>query len=444
MRLNLSPSVIATGNAWPVFQTYMAQLELETREYIADAQEGNASIDAYDPERQYRNGWGDARLLQAFVQAVGEHWVLKAGLMRSNWGLGLLSNDNSEPEAGAFESPFGSARYVDQYMRAQLVSFPLAKKKRGLDSYHPLTLALAGDATVQDATSDWFDGDRTYTGIGAVLVEFPTVKAGVYVAHRIQEHALGGRTQVTAVDVVADLRFRLGKTHLRFMSEAALIVGETDYAQSVFNDGTYDVFGHGGVARFAVKHGMFEGVFEAGWASGDDNPYDDTVRSFSFSSGYRVGVLMFGEALRTAATVSALNISDPELRDEVPRALDRVTHRGVVRDAVFLNPRVAVRPVDELCLMAGFLYGRSLGAYTDPFWTSLEGGTSAGPNGALRQTELGVELDVAIQYDFSIAHVNLGLRGEFAYFAPGSVFDLPSGESAADVFGFGLHLEARL
>ena len=153
---------------------------------------------------------------------------------------------------------------------------------------------------------------------------------------------------------------------------------------------------------------------------------------------------MFGEVLRTSAAASALNIADPELRDEAPRALDRVTHRGVVRDAVFLNPRVAVRPIDELCLMAGFLYARSVGDYTDPFWSSLEGGKSAGPNGALNQNELGYELDLAVQYDFSLERVKFGLRAEFAYFAPGSVFDLPSGASAADVFGFGLHLEARL
>jgi len=341
-------------------------------------------------------------------------------------------------------SPFGTSRYVDQYARAQLVTFPMGKERRGTDTYRPLTIAAAADATVKDANSDWAAGDRTYTGIGAVMVDFTPFKGGVYVAHRVQDHASGGSTAVTAVDIVGDATFSFGATSVRLMSEIALIAGETDYAQSVFVDGPLDIFSHGGLVRLGLEHGMLEVALETGWASGDDNPYDSTVRSFSFNPGYRVGVLMFSEVLRTSAAMSAVNISDPDLREDVPRALDKVTHRGVIRDAIYVNPRLAVTPIKDLSFMAGFLMGQSLGDFTDPFWTSVNGGVASGPHGVLKRRDLGYEVDVAVHYRFRVNQARLGLRGEFAFFAPGAVFDSPQGESARHVFGVGLQLEAEL
>ena len=444
LRLNLSPKLVATGNTWPVFQHYIAEVELEAREYISDSGADLQGVDSVDPGRISRSGWSDARLLQAYVQAVGEHWALKAGLSRSHWGAGMLSNSHRASKANVFSSPFGASPYVDRFFRAQLVSFPWGSKKHGTKRYTPLTVALAGDATLDDGSSDWLAGDRSYTAIGALIAEFPSGTSGLYVAHRIQDHGQGGQTEATAIDLTADFSLHFGKTRLRMMGEAALVVGSTDYAQSVFTEGAHDILSHGGVARLGVVHGIFEGVLEGGWASGDDTPYDQTVRSFSFSSGYRVGVLMFNEVIRTSAAASALNIADPDLRDVAPRALDKVTHRGGVREAIYVNPRVALHPTKDLHVMAGFLYARSFGEYTDPFWSSLVGGVSAGPNGAVKQSDLGYELDVAVQYDFNLENLSLGLRGEFAYFVPGRVFDLPNGERAADVIGAGLQLEARL
>jgi hypothetical protein len=444
LKLNLAPRIVATDNTWSVFQFYIAELEMEAREYLYEDEGSDVVLAEIDPERRYRKAWGDVRLVQALAQAAGEYLVLKVGLTRSNWGAGLLAHSNRTVDSGVFASPFGTSRYVDQYFRAQLVTLPLGTERRGTEPYRPVTVAVAADATVNDANSNWAAGDRTYTGIGAVMVDFQHFKGGVYVAHRVQDHATGGSTSVTAIDLLGDAKLSFGATHVRLMSEVALIVGETDYAQSVFVDGPLDVFSHGGLVRLGVEHGMLEVALETGWASGDDNPYDSTVRSFSFNPGYRVGVLMFSEVLRTGAAVSAMNISDPDLREDVPRALDKVTHRGVIRDAVYVNPRLAVNPLSDLSFMVGFLMGQSLGDFTDPFWTSVNGGVASGPHGAMKRRELGYEIDVAVHYRFRVNQARLGLRGEFAFFAPGAVFDSPQGESAANVFGVGLQLEAEL
>lgn len=444
LRINLAPTLVFNDNAWPIFQFLVAGIELESREYFEGTNFALRPLVAGDPALQYRGQWDEPRVLQASFQALGKHWALKAGLVRSNWGVGLLSNDHRDSERTVFESPFGASRYADRNVRLQLAAFPWSRQQRGTNSYVPLTLAFAGDATVEDAHSDWLSGDRTYTAIGAAIFGFPGATTGLYIAHRLQDHANGGRTEVTAVDVMADVGFRMGATRLRLMGEAAILLGETSYPQSVFVEGAHDVLSHGGVARIGIEHGIFEAVVEAGWASGDDNPYDSTVRSFSFNSGYRVGTLMFGEALRTGAAASVINISDPELRDNPPRALDRVSHRGVVRDAVYINPRLALRPREDLHVWAGFLYGRSFGDYADPFWTSLAGGVAAGPNGALRKQDLGYEINLAIHHDHAFDPVTLNLRAEFAYFKPGRVFDSPAGERAPDVFGVHVNLGVRL
>jgi hypothetical protein len=111
---------------------------------------------------------------------------------------------------------------------------------------------------------------------------------------------------------------------------------------------------------------------------------------------------------------------------------------------MYLNPRVALKPIPRLTLMAGVVYARSVGDYTDPFWSAINGGVSTGPNGASAVQDLGYEIDLGIHAAFDLRGAKLGLRAEFAFFDPGSVFSSSTGEEAANVYGAALYLEVQL
>ncbi len=199
----------------------------------------------------------------------------------------------------------------------------------------------------------------------------------------------------------------------------------------------------GGLARFGLETGMFKGVLEAGSASGDDNPFDDQVRGFSFDREYRVGLLLFREVLRTATAVTAYNVADPAYRGAPPRGFDRIATGGAVRGATYVNPRFTLKPTDGLHVFAGFLYAASDGEYVDAFRSGLEGGAPVGPRGARAADDLGWEVDLGVRYAFDVERVRLAVRAEGAWFVPGEVFDDEDGAALNDIFGFWLNLGAR-
>jgi len=354
----------------------------------------------------------------------------------------MLASDHRAPKASVAASPFGASRWVDHVFRVQIATFPLGQMRRGDRQRTPLTIALGADGTVSSADAEWSLGDRTYTGIAALKVDLDRFRGGLYMVYRHQTHATGGRTELSAFDFYGKLDLIRGPIKLWMLTEFAWIVGATDYLQSVFHEGDYEVFAMGGVARLGLEWRWLEAVLEVGLASGDDNIYDNKLTTFSFNAGYRVGLLMFASAGRMATSVSAFNIANPEYHEREPRGLERVAQRGAVRGVTYINPRIGFKPAKGLMLMAGFVWATGNSDYADAFWSGLAGGAPTGPNGALGERVLGYELDLGIRYDWKLKRSTISLRAEFAFFRPGPAFQLKDGSPAKDQFGGWIHASA--
>ena len=439
-QLRLEPTIIASGRVWPIFQLYQLKLGVEARYYVNDLHQ--SQVELADPISVLRASWGRTRLTEAYGLAAGEHLAVKVGLMRSHWGVGLLANDNRTPAATVASSPFGMSRWVDHVFRVQLAAFPLGQQRRRGTTRTPMTIALAADGTISGADAEWTLGDRTYTGIAAIKLDLGRFQGGLYLVYRHQAHAQGGRTEVGAWDFHGRLQLLKGPVKLWLQTEFAWIIGATDYAQSVFHEKGYEVFAMGGVGRLGLEWRWLEAVFEVGMGSGDDNPYDNKLTTFSFNASYRVGLLMFGSAGRIATSVSAFNIANPDYRERPPRGLERLAQRGAVQGATYINPRLGFKPVKGLMLMAGFLWATANSDYSDAFWSGLAGGAAVGPNGALSERVLGFEVDLGIRYEWRLSRATVTLRAEFAFFRPGPVFQQADGSPAQDQFGGWLHASA--
>lgn len=443
-RLQFSPSLTFTGTQWPFFQVYQivldAQLALQLYDPDLDGQL------AHDPVQQLRSNSPQPDLMQAYVLAAGEHMAVRAGLVRSSWGTGILANSGEGIAFNAKQGAFGFARTADRVLRLQLAWFPIERTRRAAaDSAPkdpPLTVAVAGDIVMDDDTANWGDGDRAFNGIAAVIGRYEGFNGGVYAVYRNQQHHEGGTTSVAVFDVQARQEFAKTDTVTAWAEvEAALVVGSSSFAQSATKPGDFDITTTGGVVRLGVEVADLIGVIEMGAASGDDNPFDTSLRGFSFDREYRVGLLMFGEYTRRHTAIAAFNIADDTYRAVPPRGFDRAATGGAVNGAIYVNPRVSYEIVDGLNVMAGYLYGSSEGYYTDPFASGIAGGTSAGPGGALNQKELGHEIDLGIDYELQFRPLTLRARAEFAWFRPGAVFATAEGRPS-DVVGFWLHAEA--
>ena len=440
-RLRLQPALMLTDAGWRPFALYQLAGDVDLLHNLFAVGSGRSPLD-YDPAGRTDTGFTGAYVQQLYALAAGPNLALKVGLMRSHWGIGLLANEGEDPDPAADESPFGYANTSDRVVRVQVAGFPNAARERGAEP--PLTLAVAFDGVIDDDTASWSAGDRAYQLLAAVRGHVGRFTGGFYAVHRWQRHAEGGETIVTVLD--AHARGQLVHTPslgVWLEGEGATILGGSSLPQSAVDPGAFDVASVGGVARFGIQSGIFKGVLEVGFAAGDDNPFDDKVRDFSFDREYRVGLLMFREMMRTSTAVTALNLADPTWQGTPPRGFDTVPTGGAVRGASYVNPRVTFTPTPGLALYAGFLYGASDSAYVDPFRSSLAGGAPVGPNGAVAADSLGVEVDLGARYAHRVGQVELIARAELGWLDPGGVFDRAAGAHVDNVVGFWLHGGAR-
>lgn len=425
-RVRLQPALWASSNAWRPFHIYTLQADVDLVRDALAVGEGRDLL-SYDPaEGRGQRGRIGPLVNEFYGQAIGHHLSVRAGLMRSSWGQGILANSGEDPAFSSQASPFGIARHSDRVLRALVAFTPYglrpasALATSAAATGPPLTLAVAADLVVEDDTADLTDGDRAWQVLFAAFGSYDIFDGGIYTVFRTQGHAGGGTTTVGAIDV----RARLDVVHTPQLSawletEMAAVIGETDYALSGSHAGPFDITTMGGVVRVAVDAGPALAVLEAGWSSPDDNPFDGHLRAFAFDREHRVGLLLFREALRAMTAVTAHNIADPELRGSPPRGFDRTATGGAVVGAAYINPRVTLELRDDLALNAGLLYATVPKSYTDPYRSGLVGGAPVGPNGAASQDDLGIELDLGVRYMPHVEGLQLDLRLELAYLAPG-------------------------
>ncbi|MFO0746502.1 MAG: hypothetical protein U1F43_12630 [Myxococcota bacterium] len=441
LRARLSPALIlVTPDAGP-FALYRLAGEIDVlRNWLAVGSDRDAL--AADPRGRVDEGLVGQRLSQLYLQAAGAHVAVQLGLVRSRWGLGIVSNAGDDVAPGDASSPFGVPLQGDHVVRAGVSFFPLTPPPPGDPTGAPLQASLAVDGVIDDDTASWSAGDRAYQMVAAVSGKLGVFRGGVYFAHRWQTDAGGGDTTVTVLDATVRLMLAEEADLRAFLEgEVATIRGSSSLAQSLSHQGSFDVDQLGGVARFGAHAGPFLGVLEVGVASGDDNPFDDELRGFSFDRDYRVGLLLFHEVLRADAAGSAYNVADPTYRGEPPRGYRRLATLGAVRGASYANPRVDFGLLDgDLHLMAGFLYAASDGEYVDPFWSGIAGGAPRGPRNGAPSRDLGWEVDLGASLAVDAAPLQLRFRLEAAYCRPGSVFSDSAGRAPDEVLGAWAHV----
>jgi hypothetical protein len=386
---------------------------------------------AADPRGRSDTGLVGQRLSQLHLAVAGDHLAVQLGLVRSRWGLGLVSNSGDDARVHTAESPFGVSFQGDHVVRVGLQAHPLGK---GL-SRPPLSVGLAFDAVVDDDTARWQDGDRAYQVVAAVQGQVDWLSLGLYAAFRTQDHHEGGTTEVSVIDLTGRLRLAHEDGLEAFVeAEVATIRGRTSLTQSAIDRGAFDVAQLGALARFGIEAGRFLGVLEVGAASADDNPFDDDQNGFAMDRDLRVGLVLFRELLLANAAVTAANVADPDYRGVPPRGHERLATSGAVRGATYVNPRVSFRLSDDLHLYGGFLYAAADGAYVDAFWSGMAGGAPRGPRNGAPATELGVEVDLGVSWRLPSPPTHAWrLKLETAWCRPGEVFDDASGAAASDI-----------
>jgi hypothetical protein len=398
------------------------------------ATEGDQIATGHPRADAWRNEFGgtpfeSVALRTAFLEWETDASVLRLGQMTSHWGQGLVAND------GGHNGAFRPSLNRDIVERLLFSVRPFAGSANASEG---IRVSFAMDVVWSDDNASLEAGDLAIQGVASLAFGLPGRGwLGMYAALREQEDADGDRLEALVLDGAGSWRFALADTHsLIVEAEVAGLLGSTDRTTSEAVDGPVEIASLGGVASLGWRHEVgLELELEAGYASGDDNPHDGVLRTFSFDPSRRVGMILFEDVLSRMTAHGADRVMDPALSGQPPRGAEGIATGGRVHNAVFLAPTVRVRATPSLVFHLGALWARSMAPLNDPYQTGLAGGVLTGPRGRVGgAADLGVEVMTGFEGRVALgehASLLLGIRG--ATLLAGSALDSADGESLGHV-----------
>lgn len=383
---------------------------------------------------------------EAYLQYVSRLGAFRVGQMTSEYGQGILANSGRDDD-----TRYGVKRYGDIVDRALMLFTPLTPFVEKGSAWSYLSVMLAADWVFKDENAVFSDGDEAWMANAGILYRHPRYSNAVLLTYRDQTDDDGDTLQVYALNVNGRNRFVLSEMpgpdgkpmpdlSLLLGYEAAWLFGETTRLQQTGSPDGLDVrsFGFVGKAGMEWASTGLSADLEVGYASGDDNAYDDESHAFFFDPDYKVGLIFFDEMLPLISARSAEISSDPAHSAVAPKGLDLLASQGRVTNTVYLFPQVRWEPnclkkkgfLDSLRFMAAGLVLTTPSEFAHSYYSFENGGVPTNYLG--RQTDsnyLGTELLAGVQGKLRLGMDRLGLvlRLEQSYFLPGKALEGPDG-----------------
>lgn len=419
------------------------------------------------PRNDY-NGFNNVQFRWLYAQYSLPFGVVRVGQQPNHWGMGILANDGNQPML------FGDYRYGSISERVLFATKPGGRQS---DFY----LAVAGDLVYRDNYAHLTRGEQAFQGVLAAFWEKAGNKLGVFATARHQENdRTSGSPLFSYTDsldaVTIDLHGRIVQplpgdkdTFLVGEAEGAYILGSTNLIRSpeqAAEDARTQVGSYGGAATLGVVHRAYGASFwsdrgtaesaraasasylgvkndrgvpygdivaqvEAGYASGDADPYDGKQKRFVFDPNHRVGLLLFDELLRFQTARSATAATDPLLTNaqRPTPGVDLLPSNGGVFGAQYVNPTMIYRPRYWLDLKAGMVVAQATSDIVDPYRLATQGSYVNYRGGDPKKKDLGVELDGGFEARFPLEYglkTNVGAQAGVLF--PGGAFENADGQ----------------
>jgi len=374
-----------------------------------------------------------AELRQLYLQYRWATGALRLGAQTLNLGLGMLANAGAkDAEAGDFGIQHGGAVVAG----AAYLGRPLFSLGGAWRAVEPIA---AFNLVVRDAMTDLIAGDRALQGILGLRYNVDDDhQVALMAVYRSQRRDNGAPRERSTDAFVLDLfsRWTVMKTadsQLTLSGEIAAITGTTTQSRSESAE-VLDIRQLGVVGKVNYRKGRFGLLFDGGFASGDQNPYDATISNFRFDSNYNVGLILFDQVLGYQTARSGWRAADPQLTGVPPEAVELLPTAGAVTGAWYLFPRATYAFADWIDVYGGPLFAFTTAQLTDPFNTRINGGTPLNYLGARPGNYLGTELDLGISvHGAPTRYLNIAATLEGGVLFPGDAFRTASGRNMGPV-----------
>ena len=376
--------------------------------------------------------------------------VLRVGQQAFTWGQGLLSNDGNNMDRFG-DLKFGSDGDGSLNERVVFATKPLARSGGpGKD----LILAVGADLVYRDAQADLVAGDLAGQGFAVVRwqpEEHPGNWLGAYAVVRGQKNADDG-------DV--------------YSGDDKLLVGAFDFAGAGWKKlrpnlaimGAFEAVFIGGRTTFAADPGEQQQVIQlaaalrgyignpetwlagldAGYMSGDANPYDDEVNNFQAAPGFTAGLLMYQWVYGWQTARSQIRAEDRDLFGEPRNGTQFIPSKGRVTNTVYFQPKARYGFLERAEVWGGPLVAFAPAPVVDPYATTIAGGAPANALGRTGGDRYwGTELDLGVRVRHAYRNLWLQAGVQAGVLFPGTAFADPSGETDGPVWGTWFRTEIR-
>jgi hypothetical protein len=303
---------------------------------------------------------GNLQLWRAWAEVRGPAGTFRFGRLPVHWGLGIWQNDGL-----GINADYGDSADRVQWER----SFQ--------DVFVRVAAEVDGNSLATPEVRD------TASGNAAFAWRSEKVEVGLNTQLR---HAFPSDLDaLTLFTASAALDADLGNLHAS--AELVARVGQGDL-DSTNTDTQVQAFG--GLFSAGVDQEKWSASVEAGFASGDGDPNDNTVRTFQFDRDYNIGILLFEQPL-------------PVLRSDSGRDFSRVLSGNGIANAIFARASASVALPYDLRADVAVAGART---FVPP------------PTDASRNT-YGLEANAGLRYR---AYDHVDVLGTAAVFVPGSFY----------------------
>ncbi|MBM76754.1 MAG: hypothetical protein CMK59_15205 [Proteobacteria bacterium] len=331
---------------------------------------------------------------------------LQTGMMKSSWGLGLMAND------GETNQVFGKNDYGDRVLRTTISTRPIK----------PLLITVGGDWVVEDDLGAWSDDQLAFQGLLSSQFFFSkTNKLGIFVVYRHQTEAIEEQyLKGWLVDLFGTTTYEVGDYKMTAAFEGAYLFGESNRINNRNNPDGLKIQSYAALTKLQVIHQKIgDFAIRAGYASGDSDPYDDTMRTFTFDRDSNAGLLLFDQ-YQSAIEMGQYNeITNPKYSEMPPSGIEATITEGAIRQAMFINPTWLAPITQTFSVKTGSVVVWNTAPVAYGFETHRNGGV---PTNRLGEPTdgyyLGTELDWGIVYKHQINEMTGSVIFEGAHLLP--------------------------
>lgn len=362
-----------------------------------------------------------------YVEFMPFFGVIRAGLMGSQWGMGIVANDGKQ------KNPFGIYWKGDTVIRLLVATKPFFKSG---GAFKDLIVAIAGDLVFDDGVAKIYEGDMAWQGVGALRWDIKKQTFGLYLVYRNQTKDDGRWLKAYVIDGYTKLTMDFNDaTTGYFEGEFAQIMGKSNFAYSIKHPEGHFVRQTGLAAKVGIKYlSVIDFYLETGYSSGDSNTNDSFLRQFKFDPGHTIGLIVFPEVLAwQSARASSLAANDELTGYDLP-GIELIPTEGAVAGAFYLNPVFLTHPLQWLELNVGCVIARASSPMVSPWEQKSKGYPTGYLGGDAKNKNLGIELDGAIWFHIPLKYIKPIVGAEGGYFWPGNYFKNDKGTKMDDVW----------